>query len=242
MSIGMFSVLPVPKRHWDEHLLQWVIPYLPVVGGVIGFLWYVIAFFVTKLSLPLPLQSVTVLLIPFFLSGFLHLDGYIDTADAFFSRQSLEEKKRILKDPHVGAFGVIATIGLLLVQFCIIQTIVAEKKISVALIFIPVISRCVTGVALLNRKPMAETGFMVMFKANTKPVHTFFIMMIFIATLIFAFTLGGIATLSVLGTVMISAWLTMSYLYREFQGLSGDLCGCIISVSELFGLLCVALL
>jgi adenosylcobinamide-GDP ribazoletransferase len=238
----MFSVLPVPKQHWDEHHLQWVVPLMPVVGGLIGFLWYAAVFFATGLPLSLPLQSVTVLLVPFFLSGFLHLDGFIDTADALFSRRNLEEKKRILKDPHVGAFAVIATICLLLVQFCIVQTIVAEKKISVAFIFIPVISRCITGIALLNRKPMAETGYMVLFKRNTKPIHTLFIVIIFIATLVFAFMLGGTITLSALITVTVSAWLTMIYLYRQFQGLSGDLCGCIISVSELFGLLFAAIL
>ncbi|MDR1962835.1 MAG: adenosylcobinamide-GDP ribazoletransferase [Planctomycetaceae bacterium] len=238
MSVGMFSVLPVPKQHWDERFCCWVIPFFPVVGGLIGVIWYVAAIFATQL--PPLLYSVFILLIPFFLSGFLHLDGFIDTADAFFSRRSLEEKRRILKDPHVGAFAVIALICFLLIQFCVIQTIIAEKKIGFSFIFIPIISRCVTGIALLNKKPMAETGYMVLFKTNTKPVHTFFIAVIFIATLIFAFLFGGGTMLMTLGAVMISAWLTMVYLDRQFQGLSGDLCGCTISVSELSGLFYIA--
>jgi adenosylcobinamide-GDP ribazoletransferase len=240
MSVSMFSVLPVPKRHWDEHCLPWVIPFFPAVGGLIGCLWYVTTLFTTEL--PLPLQSVIVLLIPFFLSGFLHLDGYIDTADAFFSRQNLEEKKRILKDSHVGAFGVIAVICLLLIQFCIIQTIISEKKTMIAFIFIPVISRCVTGIALLNMKPMSKTGYAVMFGANTKPIHTLFILTLFITVIIFAFLLGNNAMWFGLVTVIVSALVTLVYLNRQFQGLSGDLCGCVVSVSEMFGLLCVAIL
>jgi adenosylcobinamide-GDP ribazoletransferase len=240
MSIGMFSVLPVPKKHWDERSISWVIPFFPVVGGLIGCLWYVTTLFTTEL--PLPLQSVIVLLVPFFLSGFLHLDGYIDTADAFFSRQNLEEKKRILKDSHVGAFGIIAVICLLLIQFCIIQTIIIEEKTTIAFIFIPVISRCVTGIALLNKKPMSETGYAVMFRANTKPVHTLFMLMFFIVTSIIAVLLGNIEVWFGLITVIVSALAALVYLNRQFQGLSGDLCGCAISVSEMCGLLCVAIL
>jgi adenosylcobinamide-GDP ribazoletransferase len=240
MSIGMFSVLPVPKQHWDERSLPWVIPFFPVVGGLIGLLWYAATLFATKF--PLPLQSVTILLVPFFLSGFLHLDGYIDTADAFFSRRNLEEKKRILKDPHVGAFAVVAVICLLLIQFCTIQTIVIEKKTIFVFIFIPIISRCLTGIVLLTMKPMAETGYLAMFRANTKPVHTFFTAVILAITLITAFILGGHTVLFALVTVIISALIISFYLYREFQGLSGDLCGCIVSVSEMTGLLYVAIL
>jgi adenosylcobinamide-GDP ribazoletransferase len=240
MSISMFSILPVPKRHWDERSISWVIPFFPLVGGLIGCLWCVTTIFATKL--PLPLQSVVVLLVPFFLSGFLHLDGYIDTADAFFSRQNLEEKKRILKDSHTGAFGVIAVICLLLIQFCIIQTIIIEKKTTIAFIFIPVISRCVTGIALLKMKPMSKTGYAVMFRTNTKLVHTLFMLMLFIVTSFFAVLLGNIEVWFSLATVTISAAATLVYLSGQFQGLSGDLCGCVISVSELFGLLCVAIL
>jgi adenosylcobinamide-GDP ribazoletransferase len=240
MSIGMFSVLPVPKQHWEERSLSWVIPFFPIVGGFIGFLWYVTTLFATVL--PLPLQSVTILLVPFFLSGFLHLDGFIDTADALFSRRNLEEKKRILKDPHVGAFAVVAVICLLLIQFCIIQTIVTEKKTTVAFIFIPIISRCLTGMALLNMKPMAETGFLVMFKTNTKPVHTFFTAVVLVVTLIIALITGGSTVLFALVTVIVSALIVMFYLNREFQGLSGDLCGCMVSVSEMIGLLFVAVI
>jgi adenosylcobinamide-GDP ribazoletransferase len=240
MSVGMFSVLPVPKQHWDERCVSWVIPFFPVVGGLIGCLWYVIALFATEF--PLPLQSVVVLLVPFFLSGFLHLDGYIDTADAFFSRQNLEEKKRILKDSHIGAFGVVAVICLLLIQFCVIQTIIIEKKTVLAFVFIPIISRCVTGIALLNMKPMSETGYAVMFRENTKPTHTLFLLVFFIVTSIFAVLLGNIEVWFGLITVIVSALSVLVYLNRQFQGLSGDLCGCVISVSEMCGLLCVAIL
>lgn len=213
---------------------------MPLVGGLIGVAWYAAAVFST--GLPWALQSALVLSIPFVLSGFLHLDGYMDTADAFFSRRGLEEKKRILKDAHVGAFAVIALHFLLLIDFCAIQAILAEKKLLYAFFYIPIVSRCVTGMALLLMKPMAETGYMVMFKANTKPCHIVFMAFLFLLTFIAAFIQGGWLTVGTLGIVAAIGMATAFYLSRQFGGLSGDLCGCMISISEMAGLLGLAFL
>ncbi len=239
MSIGMFSILPVPKRNWDERCLQWVIPWMPVVGGLIGIAWYAVAQGTVDLSLPL--RSAVVLLTPFVLSGFLHLDGYMDTADAYFSRRDLEEKRRILKDSHVGAFAVIALACLLLFQFCIVETILAEKKPLMAFVFLPILSRCATGLMLLKLKPMSESGFAAMFKKNTGKRHFVFLGTLLAIALTGAFLSGGSVFLAsvVVLTVGVSVML---YLAKQFQGVSGDLCGCAITLSELSGLLAVSLI
>lgn len=41
-------------------------------------------------------------LLPLIVSGGIHLDGLVDTADALYSRRETEKKLEILKDPHVG--------------------------------------------------------------------------------------------------------------------------------------------
>jgi adenosylcobinamide-GDP ribazoletransferase len=166
----------------------------------------------------------------------------MDTADAFFSRRDLEEKKRILKDSHVGAFAVIALFCLLLVQFCAVQEIVSEKKPLLSLVFIPVVSRSVIGMLLLKLKPMSDSGYLVMFRENTKPFHFLFLAALLMITIPAAFFSGGFVTFIPLSIVAITALGMMFYLYKQFQGLSGDLCGCGITVSELFGLLATAVI
>lgn len=58
-------------------------------------------------------------LLPLIVSGGIHLDGLVDTADALYSRRETEKKLEILKDPHVGAFGVMACCGYLLASFAL---------------------------------------------------------------------------------------------------------------------------
>ena len=61
------------------------------------------------LLLPLPgaARAAGFCLIPVWVTGGIHLDGYADTCDALSSYGDREKKLEILKDPHCGAFAVI---------------------------------------------------------------------------------------------------------------------------------------
>jgi len=165
----------------------------------------------------------------------------MDTADAVFSRRNLEEKKRILKDPHMGAFAVIAIIVILLFQFSAVYTILGSQKNVLAFIFIPVISRCTAGIAMLNLKPVFDTGYAVSFRRNSKPRHTVFICILAASCFLASWFVIGIAALALLAGALTGIIVTI-YLYKQFQGISGDLSGSIITVSEFAALLCMALL
>ena len=47
------------------------------------------------------------MLIPFFVTGGIHLDGMLDTADALSSWRPMERRIEILKDSHAGAFAIL---------------------------------------------------------------------------------------------------------------------------------------
>lgn len=53
--------------------------------------------------------------LPWLVTGFMHLDGYMDVCDAVLSRRELATRQRILKDSHCGAFAVI---GMVLLALC----------------------------------------------------------------------------------------------------------------------------
>jgi adenosylcobinamide-GDP ribazoletransferase len=240
MSIGMYSIIPVPKKSWNDKYMQVALPALPLVGIIIGLLWYGLSLLLINLPIPVMIKSATVLFIPFILSGFLHLDGYMDTADAVFSRRKIDEKKRILKDPHTGAFAVIALAGLLIFQFSAVYTIIDAQKNLLIIAFIPVISRCIASIAALRLKPVYDRGYIASFKKGTKIGHTVFICVLLLIFCTAAWFLSGFAALPLLVGVLTGVLVTW-YLYKQFQGISGDLCGCIITVCELTALLCMAL-
>lgn len=238
MALGMFTIFPVPRNHWSDRAVPWVAMYLPLVGAGIGAVWYAVAL---TAALPVMLQAVLVLSVPFILSGFLHVDGYMDTADAVFSQRELTEKKRILKDPHVGAFAVIAVGCLLLIGFAAVQTILSEKKAILGFVFIPSVSRCVVGWLMLTLTPMNETGLMNLFRRGTGFQHRAVLIVCFILIITVALLLGGWHTLITVIAVVVGMLFTSLYTYRQFQGFSGDLCGCSLVVGEMCGLLAMAI-
>jgi adenosylcobinamide-GDP ribazoletransferase len=58
--------------------------------------------------LPAPLGAVVALGTLAFLTGSIHLDGFLDGCDAFFASVSAERRREILKDPRHGTFAVVA--------------------------------------------------------------------------------------------------------------------------------------
>ena len=103
VAFAMFSAVPVPQFDWNEKNMRYSLCAFPLVGVLCGALWYVCA------SLPLPaiVRAAGFCLIPVWVTGGIHLDGYADTCDALCSYGDTQKKLDILKDPHCGAFAVI---------------------------------------------------------------------------------------------------------------------------------------
>ena len=67
--------------------------------------------------LPHPAAAALLVCLTVVITGGLHLDGLADTVDGLGGGQDPEERRRIMKDSRVGAFGVLGLILVLLVKF-----------------------------------------------------------------------------------------------------------------------------
>ena len=240
MSLGMFSVIPVTRDSFSDRHMPLVIPSLPIVGMLIGFLWYFISEVLLVISMPHMIKTATLLFASMFLTGFIHVDGFMDTADAFFSHRDIETKKKILKDPNVGVFAVVAVIFVALFQFCSIDAITANGKTTLLFAYVPIVSRCVVGIATLNMKPLFESGYNASFMEGKKPQYTLFISLFAAAVLAIAWMIYGIYALLLLSEALVGV-IAITCLYKHFKGMSGDLCGFTIVFSETAALICMAL-
>ena len=85
--------------------------FYPLAGWAVGGLTALVLW----LPLPIPAGVHAALALTCWLAatGLLHFDGLVDTADAVFAMKSPERRLEILRDVHVGAFGL-ATGGLAL--------------------------------------------------------------------------------------------------------------------------------
>ena len=107
ISFAMYSKIPMPKVDWTEENMKYSMCFFPAVGMVIGALAVLWGRFSLINGMSRPFNTAVILLIPVIVSGGIHLDGLLDTADAMSSWQTRERRLEILKDSNSGAFAVI---------------------------------------------------------------------------------------------------------------------------------------
>ncbi|HHW47234.1 MAG TPA: adenosylcobinamide-GDP ribazoletransferase [Clostridiaceae bacterium] len=241
MSLGMFCAIPVPYKKWNESCANLVIPFFPMVGLLIGLLWYGVSRLLYLAGLSAVMLSAFLMLFPYVITGFLHIDGFMDASDAILSRRPLEEKLKILKDPHTGAFAVVSVLVLFVICFAGAYEVVSDTGKLPYLVFLPVISRSLTGLTLLSLKVIPQSGYGSYFKKNIKPIHR-----ISLALAGFFAAAALCLLFSVKGLIVVLAmaagfFLSILSAYRQFGGISGDVSGYALTVSEACGLIVLAL-
>lgn len=241
MSFFMFSIIPMP-RCWDDKATPFVMTSFPFVGMVIGLMWFALSLLLELLKLPLQLSASILLLFPLFLSGFIHIDGYMDTYDAIGSRAELSKKREILKDSHVGAFAVIALGVYFMLGFSAMYSLLERGTTLIAFAFIPILSRSLVSVLLLNIKLISDKGFGATFRQNTKPIQTIIVVYFGIGSIVFAYMVGGFSVLFPLICLLIGGVISAKYVIKQLDGISGDLCGFVLTVSELCAIITMAII
>lgn len=235
MALSMFSAVPLRLKNWDEALRRHMIACLPLVGLVIGTLWWALAL-LARHVLPRLLASALIAAAPFLLTGFIHLDGFMDTSDAMLSWRSREERLRILKDSHVGSFAVVMIALLFMLQFAAAASI--ER--CFALLLIPLLSRCGSALCVLRLRPLGHSQY----AASDAAPACFTVAVLAQGALALA-ALGaalGWHGLIVGAVVSASYALAMRWCVRALGGVSGDLAGFSLTVSELCGLIALAII
>ena len=114
--------------------------FFPFVGLVLGICYAAAAWLLLYFIGMRALTAALLLILPLLLTGGLHADGFMDTADGVFSGRDRERKLEIMKDSRVGAFGVVSFVMLMFVQYALISDMHPLLLIP-ALFVMPVIGR-----------------------------------------------------------------------------------------------------
>lgn len=241
MAWGNFCIVPCPWRIWDETCRKQMLAMLPVLGLLIGVLWYGLARALLWLCIPEMLIAAVLTVYPFFISGFMHLDGYMDCCDAIFSRAPLEKKKQILKDSRVGAFAVIWVIVLFLMFFAsmysFVETGAAYMEVFIA---VPAISRTVGAVCILAGKRLNVSQYESLERGGVKQMIFIVIFAVMISVACTAVTyIQVIVPLIVCATAGSLAYFRAA---KSLGGVNGDIAGYSIVWAECFAVICTAVM
>ena len=187
------------------------------------------------LSVAPALAAALIVILPILMTGGIHLDGYMDTADAVLSWRPLEKRLEILKDPHTGSFSVIALSCLLLLSYGATLTLLQSGREVFPLLLIPAVSRACSAFCVSRLKPLSHSEYAGT-SDNAGAVSGAAFAILCLALSIFAGWHGVFVCLAVVaGYALIMRWT-----YKILGGFSGDLAGCALSVAEVCGLIALA--
>ena len=237
MCRSMFCAIPFPGNIWDEKARDKMLLFLPMVGLEIGLIWTGLAWLCNVMHLPLPVKGLVLAVYPYLVTGFIHLDGFMDVTDAVKSYGSLERRREILKDSHVGAFAVIGIVLLLLAQFAFMAS-AKETANCWILTFVPAVSRCCSALAVTVLKPMTTSQYADQKKPKSHIILLTAMTAIFVAAGFLCCGRHGFVLLACLAGYGAS----LRKAYKSLNGMNGDISGYALSIGELCAVVVYALL
>ena len=190
------------------------------------------------LFLPNALGSALLIVALVLLTGANHLDGFIDSCDGMVAGRSPQERLAIMRDSHVGSFGVIGVVCLLLVKYISLVFLPGAWRMA-ALLLMPTLSRWAMVYAITAYPSARREGLGQAYKGHASWWG------LVIATLIAAAV--SIVLLELLGLALLAAiWLILiimtAFLKKRLGGLTGDTYGAINEVIEVCILILVPLI
>ena len=237
MAWGMFLSIPCPCKIWDEKARPWQLVYLPFVGLIVGALWALAAFLLGCFGRLPAICAVILAALPFLLTGFIHLDGFMDCCDAILSRRDLETRRKILMDSHVGSFAVVCTIFLMLASFAAFRDLDLRAGWQ-GLLLIPVFSRFASAFCVFSCHPMQTSQYASGFEAaqNKRQLTALVVLNVFAAAagcLLLRQIWFTVAAIGAEGFALLFSRAAR----KDLGGMSGDVSGFSITLGELAGLL-----
>ncbi len=248
--LSVYTRIPMPMVYWNSSNLKYAFCFLPVAGLVTGAAQAAWTALVCVASLSPVLGAAIACAVPLLVTGGIHMDGFSDTMDALSSHAERQKKLEIMDDPHMGAFGVMWMIVYMLLCSASYYEILSHAAQSSSLtaaaalmLVIPVLSRSVTAFAISHIEPSKKEGMLYTFTSasDMKAVAT-------AAIIVTIAALAAVAYISAIFAVICACMILLLFLYfrrmtlKEFGGISGDLCGWLIQISELMMLIAAAVM
>ena len=243
-AFAMFSRIPVPGADWDEGKLKYIMVFFPFVGALIGGvsfgIWNLMRY---VFDYDEKLIAAVMILIPVLITGGIHLDGLLDTADALGSHRNREKMLEILKDSHSGAFAVISACTSFIVFYGAMTQIVLNRRKVIILCFCYFMSRCISGFSVVSLPTTSKEGTVAGFSRQADKTVTRILLILFLFAaygllLRTHLVYSGVTTATALAVYLMFRHTALKY----FGGVNGDLCGYFVCTCEVTCALVLSLL
>ena len=247
MAWGNFLVIPCTCKLWDSRLNRLMLAFLPEIGALIGGTLALLLLAAHALMLPALLTGLLLTYALLRIPGYMHLDGFMDVSDAVMSRRGKEERQRILKDSHTGAFAVISVVFLLMGFHAFFSSALSISIDFVDLCLIPAVSRSASGLNVLLRRPMGTSQYAKGEGASDSKQKKNAACIILIQLILYCaagllLASQPLYTLAVIAATFLGSLIAVFCGCRQLGGMNGDIAGFGIVWGELLGVLALAVI
>lgn len=237
LALQFLTRIPVHIRGTvTEQKIARSMVYYPLVGLFVGAAAALLHLLLSEVAAVAvaDLASIVLLIV---ITGNMHLDGFMDTADGLGSGKPRERMLEIMRDSRVGAHGVVAGILIILAKVVLLGQIPSEHKFTVLLLF-PVVARwSMVYVATVYRYARTQgLGTFTAFLGKRE------LLMASLITLAIVFYLLRLEGLFLVGSALAGTVLIGVYLVRRVGGMTGDLFGAVNESNEVLALFVLTLL
>ena len=241
----MYSKIPMPQSEWTDENMSLAMCFFPWVGAVIGLASWVVyqaggwlADRQETLSSGIPGSSnlfltILLVLIPIFITGGIHLDGFLDTSDALSSWQERTRRLEILKDSHAGAFAIITACVYFILWLGAWNQLLGNYNGICIMSLGFMMSRCLSGIGVITFPKARTDGTVAEFSRNASEIavrNVLITMFVILAALMIWVdpVLGVLAAVSAL----LVFWWYHHMALKYFGGTTGDLSGFFLCICE----------
>ncbi len=206
----------------------------PVAGLLIGFIGAAVYAVVHRIGVPPWPAAALSVAATLLVTGCLHEDGLADTVDGFGGGKTREQKLDIMRDSHIGAYGVCALILALLLRVSALASIAATVPVGWALLASHGGGRAAMTLLMFLLPPARADG--LSFDAGRPPAESVAAAAA-LGFLILAISIGPwravAASVVLLIVIAVMTWLSS----EQIEGQTGDVLGAIEQISEILILL-----
>ena len=237
-------IFVVKQSVWTEQSFGESVRYFPAIGAVLGIICAGLVGMLNTLtagSVPILIGAIGFVSL-IILTGGIHCDGLMDSADGLFSGREREKILLIMKDSRAGAFGVVS---MILIATLEVSTLAELARLSTwwlcaAIYSAPIIGRLMMVVTIGAFPYARPEGMGKAFAKFTTRRTIFFaageaaLLLLPLGLISEKFLLCAAAATLV---AFVVTWRFANFATEKIGGVTGDIYGAVTTLAEMFALM-----
>lgn len=238
LMITFLTRIPIPMKFEfnTEDFVKGFI-YFPIIGGLIGLILIIPVRFLLNMDLPITVLAFLIIILYLLVVGGLHIDGISDVFDGIFSARKRDRMLEIMEDSRVGAFGVVGLVIYFLGLYVGLVEVLQMEKAIIYIVLMPIVGRTMALVASGFSAYAKEEGLGKSLIDGTKPIVSICLIVLLCVSAYFL----AMNILASITTTIILVLVIIWRMHKILGGITGDVVGMIVEVSQVAFLLALTI-